>query len=321
MDHIDKKMLIALWANCRVSFRKLGSYLGMTGASTKKRVDRLVKSGAIHDFYVVLGEAMLDMKRALVFVRTTPSVSVHNFSIALTKHRGIFRILSLLNGNFLLVVMYPEQEGHLEMESYIRSLGDVKEVEFYPIYRSENCILKGRKVELSKIQRRVLSCLVSDARIPASEISKKLGLSSRRVETVLEQLQKERGVIFSLRWKPNLGKGLAFILKIIYEKTKIDVMPFNIEIAKNFPEFWYSHLPEEKPVIFSIFLVESVTDVHRISESMKEMDYVQSVETLIYSSALVSDPPTRVQLIELLQHDGILENYHQKEPLETDLVV
>ncbi|MFW9931549.1 MAG: Lrp/AsnC family transcriptional regulator [Candidatus Thorarchaeota archaeon] len=50
MDQIDKKMLVVLWANCRISFRKLGSILGLSGPSAKRRVDRLLESGTIYDF-------------------------------------------------------------------------------------------------------------------------------------------------------------------------------------------------------------------------------------------------------------------------------
>lgn len=322
MDYIDKKILHELWINCRISYRNLGSILGMSGASAKKRVDRLLKSGTLHDFYVVLGEAMLDMKRALVFIRIDSSVSVSVFSSSLSQHPGIFRILPLINGDFLLVVMYPENEGSQKMESFIRSLGGVNDIEMYPIYRSENCMLRGKKGTLTSNEIKVLSYLVIDARMSASEIGKHLKLSTRRVEDVIKNLQGNRNVLFSARWKPNLGRGLSFILRINYDKSMIDVISFNQSIVKRFPsEFWYSYLPENAHVIFSVLLVKNISDVNRVTEVVKGMDFVESVETMIYYSATVLDPPTRVQLIEIIQQDGFLSDYPSRTSLEKDLIV
>ncbi|MFW9979219.1 MAG: AsnC family transcriptional regulator [Candidatus Thorarchaeota archaeon] len=322
MDQIDKKMLVVLWANCRISFRKLGSILGLSGPSAKRRVDRLLESGTIYDFYVVLSEAMIDMKRALVLVRTASSISVEKITTALARHQGIFRILSLLNGNFLVVSMYPEEEGYHKMESFIKSLNGVIDVKFFPIYRSENCVQKGRKVALTVIQKKVLSCLVTDARISSNEIARRIGVSTRRVEDAIEQMQKNRNVIFSVRWKSNLERSISFMLRITYAGSEIDVMSFNDFIAKKFPsEFWYSYLPETESVIFSVFLVDSISDAYRITELAKEMDFVESVETLISYSATTLDPPTRVELIKLLQQDGLLLDYPMRSTSEIDLIV
>ncbi len=321
MDQIDKKMLVALWTNCRISFRKLGLILGLSGPSAKRRVDRLLDSGTIHDFYVVLGEAMIDMKRAIVLVQTSCSTPVINLTRAFAMHQGIFRILTLLNGRYLLVSMYPEEEGYHELESFIKSLDGVIDVKFYPLYRSENCVQKGRKIALTGIQKKVLSCLVTDARISSSEISKRIGLPTRRVEDAIEQLQMNRNVIFSVRWRTNLERGISFILRITYAQSKIDVLQFNNYIAKKFPsEFWYSYLPESDPVIFSVFLVEGISDAYRITELAKEIPFVESVETMISYAATTLDPPTRVELINLLQKEGLLLDYPTRSSSEMDLV-
>ncbi|MFW9931550.1 MAG: winged helix-turn-helix transcriptional regulator [Candidatus Thorarchaeota archaeon] len=265
---------------------------------------------------------MIDMKRALVLVRTASSISVEKITTALARHQGIFRILSLLNGNFLVVSMYPEEEGYHKMESFIKSLNGVIDVKFFPIYRSENCVQKGRKVALTVIQKKVLSCLVTDARISSNEIARRIGVSTRRVEDAIEQMQKNRNVIFSVRWKSNLERSISFMLRITYAGSEIDVMSFNDFIAKKFPsEFWYSYLPETESVIFSVFLVDSISDAYRITELAKEMDFVESVETLISYSATTLDPPTRVELIKLLQQDGLLLDYPMRSTSEIDLIV
>jgi DNA-binding Lrp family transcriptional regulator len=270
----------------------------------------------------VLGEAMLDMKRALILVRTSTKVSISTFSRSLAKHPGIFRILSLINGDFLLVTMYPEHQGPKDLQSYIQSLKGVTETKVYPIYRSESCILKGKKTRLTPIQLKVLSCLVLDAKMSVSEISRSIGLPSRKVDSVINELQENRGVIFSVRWKPNMGRGLAFILRITYKQSEVDILSFNDCIVKQFPsEFWYSYLPENEPEVFSIFLVDGISDVCRITEEAKKMEYVTSVETMVYYSATVLDPPTRVKLIEMLQDEGHIQDMAPRICLDTDLII
>ena len=59
LDDVDHKILARLLDNGRTSFAALGQQIGLSTAATKRRVDRLVRDGAIRRFTAELEPAVL----------------------------------------------------------------------------------------------------------------------------------------------------------------------------------------------------------------------------------------------------------------------
>ena len=59
LDDVDHKILALLLNDGRTSFAALGQQIGLSTAATKRRVDRLVRDGAIRRFTAELEPAVL----------------------------------------------------------------------------------------------------------------------------------------------------------------------------------------------------------------------------------------------------------------------
>lgn len=70
LDSVDIGILRALGENCRVSYQEMSRTLGMTANAVKKRVNKLIDSGTIHNFVVYLSLAMADVEVYLAIVNT-----------------------------------------------------------------------------------------------------------------------------------------------------------------------------------------------------------------------------------------------------------
>jgi DNA-binding Lrp family transcriptional regulator len=55
-DEIDRKILASLGENARASYAEIGTAVGLSAPAVKRRVDRLVASGVIRGFTVVLDD-------------------------------------------------------------------------------------------------------------------------------------------------------------------------------------------------------------------------------------------------------------------------
>ncbi|MCS7103031.1 MAG: Lrp/AsnC family transcriptional regulator [Candidatus Korarchaeum sp.] len=75
MDELDRKILSILVKNARTPFTDIADQLGVSEATVRKRVDRLVKIGVIRKFTIELGDTAM---RAVVLIKVKPGYSIPN---------------------------------------------------------------------------------------------------------------------------------------------------------------------------------------------------------------------------------------------------
>ena len=54
LDRVDERIIAILGADARMSFAEIGGAVGLSPSAVKRRVDRLVESGAVRGFTVVV---------------------------------------------------------------------------------------------------------------------------------------------------------------------------------------------------------------------------------------------------------------------------
>lgn len=54
LDRVDERIIASLGADARMSFAEIGGEVGLSPSAVKRRVDRLVDSGAVRGFTVVV---------------------------------------------------------------------------------------------------------------------------------------------------------------------------------------------------------------------------------------------------------------------------
>jgi Lrp/AsnC family transcriptional regulator, leucine-responsive regulatory protein len=100
MDDIDRKILRALRADGRVSFRDLSQHVYLSANATAERVRRLQSTGVIRGVHASLDTVLLGLSvEAYIDVRLQPGTSAQSFEAAVMKLPGVVS-MAILTGSF-----------------------------------------------------------------------------------------------------------------------------------------------------------------------------------------------------------------------------
>ncbi len=125
LDELDRKILMVLQSDGRLSFRKIAERIGTTTATVSERVKRLERSGVIRNYTVILDPTLLGLNTmiSLVEVRST-----HDLSEVASKIAEIEEVCCIyqVTGDFDLVV---KSRCFGQREECAMHLGKLKSIE------------------------------------------------------------------------------------------------------------------------------------------------------------------------------------------------
>ena len=98
MDSIDKSILLALDTNCRLSYQSLAETLGITATAIRKRFDRLIETGVIEEFNVLLKPAMLGSEDLVGLVYTDGSEKEDEFIELMGANPNVVQVGPIVTG-------------------------------------------------------------------------------------------------------------------------------------------------------------------------------------------------------------------------------
>ncbi len=297
MDAIDKQLWIELGRSCRLSYRYLANKIGISANAVKHRVEKLLETGFIREWYLGFNLAMIDAGFAFIEVKTDGSQDEDHLMKSFKEHPNIFVLLPLTTGDFALHAHYTDANSLLDIGSYIRSLAGVTDAKVHPTKAAV-----GRKMELKPLHLRILPLLAEDPRASVSDIAQKSGLTARRVSRLVEELVSSGAFDFSFVWNPNAGESVAFICKVRYDPRNTEPEKIDTLMRDSYPiAYFYSHISVIEPVMFSVFLVDHLFDIQKISKQVRKLQGVTAINTMIYYNATVLEPITRTKMMELLE--------------------
>ncbi len=296
LDAIDKQLWMELAQNCRYSYQYLADKIGISANAVKQRVSKLLESGFIESWYLSFRPAMINARFAFVEVKTDGSQSEEEMIHTFENHPLIYVVLPLTTGDFILHAEYTDSNSMLEMSSYIRSVEGVTNVMVHPTIAGV-----GKKMELGSLHLRVLRWLAEDPRASITDLARNTKLTARRVKRLVDELVESDAFDFSFVWNPNAGDSIAFISKLRYDSKETQPDDINRIIQEKYPlEYFYSHVSAIEPIVFSVFLVDHLFDIQKISRQLRKLHGIKSLSTMIYYSAIVVDSPSRVRMMEFL---------------------
>ncbi|MHA2352994.1 MAG: winged helix-turn-helix transcriptional regulator, partial [Candidatus Thorarchaeota archaeon] len=212
MDSIDKRILLALDENCRMSYQALAEKLGLTATAIKKRMDRLIETRVIEEFSIILKPAMMESDYLIALVFTDGSENEEEFIEQIGSHLMVVQVGQLATGIgrlYFLHCEYVGAEGLQNLGTFLRTLDSVTSIELHTTMTQ-----RGEKFDIKKMHLRVLKHLLEDARMQVSEISEHSGLTSRRVSRAIQEMHDSNAFWFATRWNLSFGKNTEFYLKI-----------------------------------------------------------------------------------------------------------
>jgi len=303
LDEIDKGILFGMLQNCTTPYRTLAQQFNMTANAVKKRIQKLVDTGVIAEFTAELSPAMVDGENFLAVVFTDGGENEEEFLHLIGSH-VLVREVGVLSGSaYLLMGTHIGSESLRNFGSFLRGSENVNSVELHSLVKDA---MHGKKTELTKLQLRVLRCLVEDPRLPTKEISEITGLTVRRTRTTINHLLESGAVSLGIRWNLSAGEGFVFLLKINWDEKIGSLEDMLLFISENFPVAFYGPLVSAtESVVFAVFVVQQFKDADLISKKISQSPFVKSCQAL-FGRPQESFPDIRsIRLAEILNDAGL----------------
>ncbi|MFW9908887.1 MAG: Lrp/AsnC family transcriptional regulator [Candidatus Thorarchaeota archaeon] len=280
MDMLDKMIIMDLHQNCRQSYQALARKYETTPNAIKNRIKNLLAKGVV-EFCIEPHLAMFDGNWAIAFITTTGEEDQKSFIKELGKNRMVNEVGTLSGNAYIIYAVYSGMEGLSEFNRFLRSLEPVKETEVYQILMN-----RGVKVEISKRQLRILHCLLDDPRMQLSKIADCSGYSAKTVRKVLSESIESEGFYFGVRMRLNSTDSIAFMVQIEWDEQDSELQDILYWLNIEFPiEYWVPLITVSRPIIFAIFLVDSVKEINPIVEKIKKATFVKSAASIMGSES------------------------------------
>ncbi|UCE10912.1 MAG: winged helix-turn-helix transcriptional regulator [Candidatus Thorarchaeota archaeon] len=304
MDLTDKRILLELDKDCRASYENLGRILGISANAVKKRVDKLISSGVIEEFSVVLRQAMTGADYLIAEVQTDGNEDEETFANTLGANEMINQVGLIADPtgrSYLVHAEYVGTQGLMKLGRFLRALENVTQVDLHTLL-----IGQGKRMDLTKLHLRVLRQLMNDARMQIGEIAERSGLTARRVRKAIQELQESEAFWFATRWNLSLGESTQFYVRINRDTQVMDHNEVDEWMRGQFPlEYWYSYVSAIEPVIFAKFVTEHFRQAEPISRVIKAAPFAVSTNTMICYPVRKYPRLGRIKLEQMLADAGL----------------
>jgi DNA-binding Lrp family transcriptional regulator len=277
MDEIDRKLLIDLQKNCRVSYQELSRTYGISANAIRRRILNLEETGEIAGYTVALAPAMVGVERIFGLLSSDGSRDELDLVDEIGSHQNIMAAAAYTNGIYALVAEYKGPEELLEVGSYLRRIEGIKSAELHPVLGTF-----GVEMELSNLHLRVLKCLLDDPRMSVVEIAKESGLTARRVRRLLTQLEDSGAVRFRALVELGAASSIPFIAKITWDEKTTTYARILEWIEKTYPlNHWESFISASEPILYSLLAAHNLTEVTELTRDIRKHTLVRGVTTII----------------------------------------
>jgi DNA-binding Lrp family transcriptional regulator len=279
MDNLDIKIIRELFQHTpfapsregqRKSFRRMGKKLGVSGEAVAKRVDRLVRSGFIKGFPLLLNMNLLELKMGALVMDVEVSTPRKELAEKLSLIDGLLIVQSHV-GSFIGIVFCCEDHESLQKKAdLISTVAGARNTKLTRVPFPES------GVSLSKSDWRIISKLEGNVDKSPKEISEELQISTRTVKRRMARLVKN-SIIFTLA-SGNVGAiREAVMADLVVEYDSPDVRPAIDKMLLELLEpYYFSTCPWESYGLFSLIL-PSISRSREILETVRRASGIRSV--------------------------------------------
>jgi len=286
--------------NCRVSYQELSRRYGISANAIRRRILNLEESGEISGYSLLLSAEMLGVHRILGLLTSDGSRDEVEVMDEIGDHAGVIAAAAYSNGTYALVGEYRIAEELHELTSHLRTIESIEKAETHQIIQAH-----GTPIELSRMHLRILKPLINEPRLSVVEISKKSGLTARRVRRLLGQLEESGAVKFQALVELGAATSIPFLARVTWDERKTTYREILDMIEQKYPlSHWETYVSASEPVLYSLIAVEGLVQVNEVIRDLRSNDKIESVKALISMFHKFYESITRQTL-----HDMVEEAY------------
>ncbi|MGY5865818.1 MAG: winged helix-turn-helix transcriptional regulator [Candidatus Thorarchaeota archaeon] len=303
MDLVDKKIIIEIAANCRVSYEALSRKTGLSANAVKNRVIALLDSGTITRFSVSLEAAMINAEYFSALVITDGTEDIDKFVKIMGESPMIGHIsilASAVGGAYFVWGQYIGSSMLLELRTFLRSFSEVQDVEIHTIIHRT-----GKKVVLTNLHLRILSILRKKPRALINEVATISDLAPKTVRRGIRELTEGEGIVFSARPDMAAGKLVNFIVRFEWKEDETSLDEVLIWLQDEYPaQLWDPGPSVAEPIFFAEFVVNDLHEAEAIAKHIRSRSFVKSTTTLVSYSNQKFQYLAETMLDEMIREAG-----------------
>jgi DNA-binding Lrp family transcriptional regulator len=200
LDRLDIKIIRELFQPApfapsregrRGSFRAMSKKLGASDGVVAKRIGRLVRSGFIKGFPLLLNVDLLGLKVGVLVLDVDASMQRKELAERLSLIDGLFIVQTHVGGFVGIIFYYKDDESLQKKADLISTVAGARSAKL------TRMLFPKSTVSLSKSDWRIISRLQRNVDVPLGKISKELQMSTRTVKRRMVRMIKG-DVIFML---------------------------------------------------------------------------------------------------------------------------
>ncbi len=239
LDIIDRKLLAELDQNCRIPNSILARKVGKSREAVKYRLEQLQKKGILISFITSINPNKLGYYMFKVYLKLENIPAEKSKFFEELRHNKDIYWMGISDGAFDCVlailatntIEYFEKMNtllskwrHLVVSKILGTMVDTRQYnkKFFTNSHEGQAVIFGGEVLHNKIDGldyKVLNILANNARIPLTELARKVKSTVEIVRSRIRKLE-EKGIILGYRISVDLNKlGLEFFKAIIYFRT------------------------------------------------------------------------------------------------------
>ncbi|MHA2387809.1 MAG: winged helix-turn-helix transcriptional regulator, partial [Candidatus Hodarchaeales archaeon] len=296
---LDRNIILDLNVNCRTTYQEMAQKHNVSANTIKKRVMKLSSIGVIQGFFVELSYAMVDGEACMALV-TTDGTEDESFIEMIGNSPYVGPVGKLAGSMYNIIAVYQGGSSLSEIGSMLRNIPCVTNVELHPIL-----FQKGKKVNFSVTDKKVLQYLVSDPRMAISEIAKKSGLTSRTVRKTIVELIRNSGVTFGIYMNPTAGSGITAMFRIHWKEKETNVGEILGYLSQTYPdEYFVPMLSVTNPLLFAIFFISDSRRLQELTNLLRQKTEFVSIITYLGEPARFFPDLKLIRLKEILAEAG-----------------
>lgn len=297
MDNIDLHIIRLLAKDSRTPYKNIASAVGITLSAVRKRINKMVSSGVIHKFVVVVNPALFDYEKLCFLIVRKIDKTI--------KEQDLFKRISLLGDVFISVK--PLEGGASLFMLFVRSGAEDKLVTLAELLKPAEvesyfaAYTPGRynplNVTIHNSDLKIMKCLLTDPRMRVEGIAKEISLSPRTVARRLEKMKESHVLQFTIFTDSSSTQLTGFIVFVVL----IDVLAADHQnvvqrIYNEMQEYILhplddlvqypinSSISHQNTFVFASFCCANISVVNRILRRLESFDGVNNIEPMTLTS-------------------------------------
>jgi DNA-binding Lrp family transcriptional regulator len=284
VDGTDLQIIRLLARDSRTPYKSIAADVGITSSAAKERIDKMISSGVIDRFVVLINPILFGYEKLCVLI-------VKNIDKT-TKEQDIFKKLRLLGD---LVAYSEELEGSYIFRLYVKDLTQYKletvtdllkpaTVKAFFADFSPPPTMKIRSSDLE-----IMKCLLSDARKSVDNIAKETSLSPKTVARRLEKMGRSYVSQFtisrnitSLRLTGYMEFDVLIHVEVHRHRSVLEKIYRELNEYLIFIPAWY-----QREVIVAVFFCANISTTKLILKRLESYSGVNKIESFIRTSITI----------------------------------